>query len=285
MVENNYSDIDARKLNKIKPPGIDTMTKTADMLLSEEEVQRMIAAATTSRDRAILSVLYEGGLRIGELGSMTWNDVHFTDVNVTLNTDAKTAKPRFIPLYTSKPYLIQWKNDYPLKIEPSSFVFLTATTHKSLTYDSIAHHIQLIAQKAGITKHITPHIFRHSRVTHLIQQKVPETVIKKMIWGNITSNMFQTYAHLTDNDVENSLAELNGIKLDTSAATKRKKRMLPVQCPKCATINTPTAAYCSTCGVALAEEAKDEQTTHMDELRKLLADPVFVAQLSQQMLK
>ena len=102
MVENGYSSMDERKLRKITPPGVDLMTKTADMLLTEEEVTRMIEAAKTSRDRALISVLYEAGARIGEIGAMTWGDLNFTSVNVACNTAGKTGKPRYIPLIESR---------------------------------------------------------------------------------------------------------------------------------------------------------------------------------------
>lgn len=183
MNENNYTPIDLRKIQKIKPPAFNTMTKTVEMLISEEQVRAMIEACQISRDRAIISMLYEGGFRIQELGTLRWNQVKFTDWNVTVNVNNKTGKPRFIPLIIARPYLAQWKNDYPYLITDDGYVFLTNGRHEQLQYNGLKKQLNLIAKRAGIEKHITPHIFRHSRITHLIQQKYPESVIKLMMWG------------------------------------------------------------------------------------------------------
>ena len=280
MVENGYSSMDERKLRKITPPGVDLMTKTADMLLTEEEVTRMIEAAKTSRDRALISVLYEAGARIGEIGAMTWGDLNFTSVNVACNTAGKTGKPRYIPLITSKPYLLAWKNDYPLEIKPDAYVFIAITTRKPVRYHALSVHLRGIAERAGIDRHITPHIFRHSRITHLIRQGVSESVIKMMMWGSITSEMFQTYAHLTNADIDQAMAEANGIKLVTESEEKKKKRMKPQQCAKCAALSEPTAKFCSVCGAPLSEEAKSEQDIYLDELREMMTEPEFLVRLS-----
>ncbi|HJK23818.1 MAG TPA: tyrosine-type recombinase/integrase, partial [Methanocorpusculum sp.] len=86
MCENEYGKLAEKKLQKITVPAADHMTKTAEDILTEEEVQRMKETAWSSRDRAIISVLYEGGLRASELGSLRWGDLRFTDQTVVLNT-------------------------------------------------------------------------------------------------------------------------------------------------------------------------------------------------------
>ncbi len=56
---------------------------------------------------------------------------------------------------------------------------------------------RITAKRAGITKRVHPHLFRKSRITHLIQQNYQETVIKQMMWGNLAPDMFRTYAVLS----------------------------------------------------------------------------------------
>lgn len=281
LAENGYSEVDEKKIRKIKPPTPDRMTKTVDMLLSPNEIESLIRAGTNSRDRALLAVLYEGGFRIGEIGNLTWGQLKFTDWNVAVNTAEKTGKPRFIPLVLSRAYLAQWKNDYPGELHPDAFVFLTLTTRKPIQYQNTVKQIRKLAERAGITKHITPHIFRHSRITHLIQQGVPETVIKLMMWGNLTTDMFQTYAHLTNNDVENCIAELNGI--ERSERKRQTRAMKPLQCPRCAEINSPGMKFCGKCGCSLSESGKQEQE-QLDMLLQILAkNPGMIFELAGRM--
>ncbi|KQC06934.1 MAG: hypothetical protein APR55_04455 [Methanolinea sp. SDB] len=253
LIENEYSTIPEKKIMKIKGPAANLMTKTAAQLLTEEEVRTMLTKCQNSRDRALIAMLYEGGFRISELGRLHWEQVKFTDWNATVNVSGKTGKGRFIPLVMSRAYLATWRNDYPLDPHGDAFVFLTETERKPLQYRGVAKQLGKIAKRAGIQKHVTPHIFRHSRITHLIQQGYQESVIKKMMWGNITTKMFATYAHLTDADIENEVAHKQGVK---TGKTQKEKILEPRQCPKCYTINGPTQNFCGACGLPLTDSAE-----------------------------
>jgi len=252
MCENHYTTVDEKKILKIQPPSYDTMTKTPEMLLSEEEIKAMIEVCMNSRDRAIIATLYEGGLRIGEIANLRWKDVKFTDWNATITTAFKTGKNRTVPLVMARSYLAAWRNDYPLPIAPESFVFLT-NQKSPLGYAGVAKQLRIIAGRAGITKHITPHIFRHSRATHLIRQGYGEAIVKKLLWGNLNSKMFNTYLHLVDSDVERVVAEKAGV----APKEQRSKALESRQCPRCFTVNGPTLRFCGTCGCELTEEAID----------------------------
>jgi len=264
MCDNHYTTVDEKKILKIHPPAYDTETKTPDMLLSEEDVRRMIEVCQNSKDRAIVSVLYEGGLRIGEIGNLRWRDIKFSDWNVTLSTSFKTGKSRTIPLVMSRAYLAAWRNDYPIEETPDSFVFLS-NRRTPLTYHGVTKQLRIIAKRAGITKHITPHIFRHTRATILIRQGYGEAITKKLLWGNLNSKMFSTYLHLVDSDVERVIAEKAGI----VSKEQKSKALEPRQCPRCFTVNGPTIRFCGTCGFELTEEAANTvvQTKEQAELQ------------------
>ena len=107
--------------------------------------------------------------------------------------------------------------------------------------------LRIIAGRAGITKHITPHIFRHSRATHLIRQGYGEAIVKKLLWGNLNSKMFNTYLHLVDSDVERVITEKAGV----APKEQRSKALDSRQCPRCFTVNGPTLRFCGTCGCEL----------------------------------
>jgi integrase/recombinase XerD len=263
MVENGYSEIPDKKLNRIRPPSMNTMTKTAEQMLTPDEVRGMLERCQNSRDRALVSMLYEGGFRIGEVGKLRWNQVKFNEWNVVVNVNEKTGRPRYIPLVISRAYIAQWKNDYPFEPTGDAFVFLTSRK-LPLQYRGVAKQLATIAKRAGIGKHITPHIFRHSRITHLIQQGYSESIIKKMMWGNITTGMFATYAHLTDRDIENEVAVRQGIR--TGEESTRDKALEPRQCTTCYTVNGPTQNYCGTCGQPLTEEGVRSQQDLLEAL-------------------
>jgi len=260
MIENGISNIPEKKITEIKSPKEDTMTKTAASLLSEDEIMSMVKICKNSRDRALVMMLYEGAFRIGELGNLRWNQVKMPsekDWAIKVNVNEKTGKPRYIPLMLTKPYLFAWRLDYPGEPEGDSHVFVTIDKRpRQMQYQTIRKLIRGLAEEAGIKKNITLHIFRHSRVTELIRQGVGSEHIKKIGWGNVTTKMFSTYLHLTNDDVDREMMRVYGIE---DKKEVKKNNLRPRQCPDCMEINRPDAKYCFKCGYSLTEEAKMEK--------------------------
>lgn len=278
MIDNGYSSIPEKKLNAIHPPAVNEMSITAEMLLSYDEVKRMIGACKISRDRAFIALLYEGGFRVSELGKLRWNQVQFNQWNVIINVNNKTGKARRIPLVMARPYLAQWMNDYYFDPTGDAFVFLTTTKHEPLQYRGVAKQIGVLAQRAKIEKPVKPHIFRHSRITHLIKEGYSESVIKKMMWGNLTTKMFAVYAHLTDADIDNEIARKQGI---ITEEQKKEKILEARQCSRCYTVNGPTQNFCSTCGLALTLEANKQSQDLVQTINQI--PPEKIIQILSQM--
>ena len=180
MIENQYSNLPEKKVKAIKTPRKDTLTKTASQLLMPEEIQALINASRSSRDRAMIMTLYEGGFRPGEICQLTWGDMKSDPKGIAVNVNFKTGITRYIRLVMAKKYLSEWRGDYPLPITQGSLVFLNEQ-RRQLTWFAMAMQIRRIARRAGITKHLTPHLFRHSRITHLLRAGASEFVVKLMM--------------------------------------------------------------------------------------------------------
>lgn len=275
MIENGYTKIDEKKLRKITVGRPDSMTKTAESLLSEDDIKKMIDACQNSKDRALIITLYEGAFRVGELGNLTWGQVKFSEYNITINVDDKTGKPRLIPLYKSVPYISAWRADYPEEIKPDSYVFITRR-REQLQYQGVLKQLNKIAERAGIKKHITPHTFRHSSITQMIREGISEPVIKKICWGSVETDQFKTYAHLVDKDVETAIALRNGIL--TPEKVESSKSLEPKQCPRCYAINRHDQEFCGKCGLPLNQRAAGEQDGLMNFLYKEAATNPQVAE-------
>lgn len=273
LIENRYSTIPAEKARKIRPPKPDRMTTTAADLLTEDEVRLMIDACRTTKDRAFIACLYESGCRIVEMAKITWGEVRFEDWCAWINVDEKTGRPRGIPIIMARQYLAAWKAEYPLPMSRDALVFVGNGAHQPLKYESVIKQLRIIAKRAGVTKHIRGHIFRHSRITHLLQQGAGESIVKKMAWGGET-RMLERYSHLTDADTRQAMAEIAGVA--PPEERRRSKALEPVQCPRCAEINTPGTRYCRQCGLGLTEEAVAEVA---DMTGKIEALPAFKAEL------
>jgi predicted Zn-ribbon and HTH transcriptional regulator len=131
-------------------------------------------------------------------------------------------------------------------------------------------HLKRIAEKAGIKKRIHPHLFRHSRSTHLAKH-LTEAQMKQYLGWVQGSDMAAIYVHLSGRDVDNALLRMHGIVTDET----KDVQMSPKQCNRCGTMNSPTTKFCSKCGLALdikaaleIEEKSSEITMDFMELAK-----------------
>jgi len=265
MIENEYSNLPERKIRRIQIPTKDTMTYKAADLLTPEEVKALLAACRWSRDRALIGMLYEGGFRIGELGQMKRGDLSFDSTGVVANMNFKTGIPRYVRIIMARGYLSQWRADYPGIPEGDTLVFLNEQK-RALTNGGVIKQLRRICERAGITKHVTPHLFRHSRITHLINEGVYESVIKMMMWGSVHTTMFKVYAHLTGKDIDDELRRVYGIQAE--AEKKRVPKLEPRICPNCHSIMPPVADYCAHCGEALLKS----RTAREEDIQKFVKE-------------
>ncbi len=273
LSRNKYSAIQEKDLKAIMVPHSDTMTVTAEDLLTQEEIEALILACQNTRDRALIAILYEGGFRIKELATLTWSQVNFDQWGVLINVNVKTERPRHIRIIASTSYLAQWKDDYPFEPSGDALVFLTAQRNP-LEYTQIWTQIKKIAKRAGIKKNVRPHLFRHSRVTHLQRLGVPEPIIKKMCWGHQDTKMLGIYGHLHDEDIDNALLSLHGIQVPGKVDSRAMKAQ---QCRECMAINSPTSRYCHICGQPLTE---DERATMKQIVREIEKHPLYKSVIS-----
>jgi integrase len=246
LIENNYIFIPEKKILRLKNPSKNMMTKTAADILTTAEVTAILQACTRSSDRAFFGLLYEGGFRVGEISQMKWGDIKFDTRGVVVNVNFKTGIPRYIRIVMMAEYLKVWRADYPGTPDGESLVFINELGEPFI-YNTIVKRLKRVMKKAGITKHVTPHIFRHSRITHMINDGAKESVIKMMMWGSVNTMMFKTYAHLTGNDIDAEMSRLYGLEEEK----KTEAQITPRQCPHCAHINPPLAGWCYACGESL----------------------------------
>ena len=269
MIEEGYLNLPEKSITSLKRPKRDLMTKTVADILTEEEIKKMVEACESTRDRAVIMMLYDGGFRIGELGKLTWGQVSFDQYGVVVNVDEKTGKPRYVRLLAASPYLAKWKDDYPFDPIGNNLVFISHQK-KAIEYNAMYRQIKRIAERTEIKKKVHPHIFRHTRITNLIEKGIPESVIKSMMWGSLTTDMFACYAHLTNRSIDDALLEQAGIK--RTEKTEKKEVLAPKQCPACHLINGPTARFCNQCGRSLTDEAEVQYQESANKIREMFRD-------------
>lgn len=93
--------------------------KLPDELFNEEDIEKLIRFAETIRDKAFISVLYESGCRIGEIGEMKIKDIWFDTFGARIHVSGKTGA-RIVRVVNSAPYLQEWINSHPYNQDSNS---------------------------------------------------------------------------------------------------------------------------------------------------------------------
>ena len=252
LADNEIGEIDKGKIREVRVPQTNRDTTEPDEILTEDEIKKLIEFAGDARDRAIISVLYESGMRISEFASMRWRDVVFDQHGVKIYIqDHKKKQRRYCRIILGAPHLIEWKTQYLKYGEPTgnNLVFISKYG-KELQYIGYYRLIERTAKNAGVTKKITPHLFRKSRITHMVKNNYQESVIKSMMWGNLNTDMFDVYVKLREEDIDAEMLDHLGIvkKVDTV------NPLMPVPCPRCSHLNPPGTAFCGACGISIDDE-------------------------------
>lgn len=255
-------------------------------VLSEDKILRMIEVEKNLRNKAIISVGYEGGFRIGELAGIKIKDVEFDkregELKARIRVKGKTGE-RIVPLRMSVPHLRVWIEIHPFSNDPNSFLFCSLSNRslgEPMKYQSLAKVIKNAAVKAGIKKRVHPHILRHTRATVLAASSIGESIMSKYLGWVIGSDMPRVYIHLVNKDVEKAIDELYGIDGDKPKIAK------PLKCPRCGKINEPNAKYCSQCALILDEGERirvemEEPLIAKELMNMIVQNPNMLDQLKE----
>lgn len=170
--------------------------------LSEEDINRIITCIDNStdigkRNKCILEVLYGCGLRVSELIDLKISNINFKESYIMV--EGKGEKTRLVPLANTtaefiRSYIHTVRNKTKInkKYEDTLFINSRGTNMSRVIVFII---IKELTQKAGISKSISPHTFRHSFATHLLQNGADLRFIQEML-GHSSITTTQVYTHL-----------------------------------------------------------------------------------------
>ena len=184
-------------------------------VLQLDEIEKIIAGIDLSnplghRNTAILETLYGSGLRVSELVNLTISDIHFEDA--LLLVTGKGNKQRLVPLggicaKQLKHYINDVRVHTPIKKEHQDIVFLNQHG-RQLTRAMIFTIVRKATENAGIKKKISPHTFRHSFATHLLENGADLRSIQLMMGHeNITTT--EVYMHVDTRHLTKALIDFH----------------------------------------------------------------------------
>jgi len=183
------------------------------VVLSVEEINRMVAAIDLSkpeghRNKAIIETLYGCGLRVSELTKLKLSDIFTTEEFIKVK--GKGSKERLVPIGQTalreiNYYLENYRNHLPIDKSAGDILFLNRRG-KGLTRVMIFTIVKELALKAGIHKTISPHTFRHSFATHLIEGGANLRAVQEML-GHESILTTEIYTHLDREFLRQSIME------------------------------------------------------------------------------
>lgn len=170
-------------------------------VLSVGEIERILAAIDLSkpegqRNRAIVETLYGSGLRVSELVNLKLSDIDFEQH--FMRVEGKGSKQRLVPLSEPAENAIKlWlydRNLLTIKHGQENFAFLNRRGHQ-LTREMIFTIVRRLAAEAGVRKTISPHTFRHSFATHMLEGGANLRAIQAML-GHESILTTEIYTHM-----------------------------------------------------------------------------------------
>jgi integrase/recombinase XerD len=217
-------------------------------VLTETEVKDMIGACENQRDRAMLFALYESGCRAGELLSLRIRDVELDSRSAGLRVRGKCGERRVLVIQ-AVPDLQLWLNMHPHADNPDAVLFPNnRDTRRAIGVVALGHIVKKYARKAGVAKRVHPHVFRHSRATHLANV-LTEAQLRVHFGWTKESDIPAIYVHLSGRDVDATLLRHYGIKVEEPS--EREQPLAPKPCPRCKFNNPASARFCAQCSSPL----------------------------------
>ena len=276
-----------RWVTKLKLETVESPVQPSD-LLNQEEVDKLLGACRHPRNKAFIAVMLDSGMRVGALASCRIKNVEFNQYGAIIyisktSRSKKTAAPKGIPITWSTGYLNQWLSVHPMQNDPEAPLWTTINEpYQPLSYKTIRVTIKNIARDAGIKKRVNPHSFRHKAITSWILDGLNDQQVKHRAgWSKGSMQMLRIYANFTDDEMNNNIFELYGLK------TENKRQVTLERCPRCNNILKPSDRFCSQCSLVLdqsmAEEIKMAGEKVPDALTLLMADPATQALIAEKM--
>lgn len=187
---------------------------TISQIVSMIEVAYREGQPITARDQAMLELLYSSGARVSELIGININDLSSIDTSdgkvTTLKLRGKGSKERIVPLgsFATKAvenYLVRVRPELASKSSKVTSALFLNSRGSRISRQSAWQMVLDAAEAAGVSEHVSPHVFRHSYATHLLDGGADIRVVQELL-GHASVTTTQIYTLITIDKVRESYA-------------------------------------------------------------------------------
>lgn len=241
-------------------------------LLTDDEIQALLDAASKPRDKALIALLADTGLRIGAIASLRIRDLDLsgrtTLVSINEEANVKDASGT-VPLTWSEAQLTNYLDVHPRRDDEDAPVF-----HKdagywdgeddgALAYQYLAHRVKEVADDAGVDREkCNLHNFRHTAISNWIREGLSEQAIKHRASWEVDSDMIRVYNSVRDEELNDHILDHYDIEREDGGEPSTPDLE---QCPRCNTALRGSERFCPSCSAPLSASAADEVEAVEDE--------------------
>lgn len=191
--------------------------KRLPQVLTHAEAFAVVNAAENVLWKCFFSLLYFVGLRLAEAGGLRWNDINWTSKTVMVR--GKGDKFRLVPLTDGMADGLKELKAQKMP-EPGAYIFHNPATRRPYWYRGA---LQRAVDAAGVKKHVTPHMFRHTCATELLKRGEGISNVQALL-GHSTIAVTQIYTHLNVDDLRRGVDNLTTVKTGGKPAPDKALR-------------------------------------------------------------
>jgi integrase len=239
--------------------------KDPEEALTDDEVEALLDAAPNARDRAMIALLDDTGLRIGAILSFQMRHVDFEGnrATLTINEDANVKGDSGLkPITWSREYVANWLAEHPRPDDPDAALIhkrdrWDASEDGALRQQYAGQRIAITAEAAGLdVDRIEARLFRDSAITRWILDDMGEQAIKQRVGWDPDSDMIGTYSRAKDDQIADLVFDHYGIDPDEADEDDGQRGGIE-ECPGCKATLRGHETFCPSCGHGLTNAAVD----------------------------
>ena len=214
-----------------------------------EDIEKMAAKASQIRDRALIKVNWEAGVRAGELLTATVGSIEHVDKGVYLNIRVSKTELRSIFLILSEPALMEWLSVHPLGDDDDAPLFCKmekGEVNRAISHRYLYKLYDRLGKAANINKKVNPHMLRHGSASYHSDYLADSDMDAKFGWNNPKTK--NRYVHKNRKAIETKILGMAGF--DTSEEDEnifKKGMMSRKKCLRCGASNDSDSIVCCGC--------------------------------------
>jgi integrase/recombinase XerD len=246
--------------------------RRAPLFFTDPEVEAMVKAVDTLRDKAFLAAYGEMGGRPSEFLLLRIGDLAFDDDGVVVTVRQGKTGWRTLRLISSAAYLADYVSTHTFRNDPNAPLWVTTSTNhlnEPMSWVAADRIVKAAGAKAGVNKgRCHMYMFRHGSATRNAKF-LTDAELRLMFGWSPASKVPSRYIHLSGGDLDAKYRAVYGSGKPVEPA---KPQFAPVICPRCQEKGSPGMRFCPKCAAPLEEAERAKLTVREEETRNEIAE-------------